>query len=149
MGATSTVTTQGTQTQGACQASQHGSVGQPSSATSDGGARNGGGDDHGTTHPGATNAARSQPHVAISVPNDDSALPSPCFDPSQRGGPTVQAWLFTINVFFDANYVTVDAAKIRYAVPLLRGPTMDWWRVIVTKPTDYETLSSRERQIGP
>ncbi|CAI7875131.1 unnamed protein product [Closterium sp. NIES-53] len=115
------------------------SVGQPVSANSDGVVRNDGDDDHDTTHPEATNAARSQPRVTISVPADESTLQSPmplkphrppCFDPSQRGGPTVQAWLFTLNVFFDANYVSEDTAKIRYAVPLLRGPAMDWWRVI-------------------
>ncbi|CAI7867290.1 unnamed protein product [Closterium sp. NIES-54] len=81
----------------------------------------------------------------VSAPTNDSALSSPmplkprrppCFDPSQRGGPTVQAWLFTLNVFFDANYVSDDTAKIRYAVSLLQGPAMDLWRVIVTKPMD-------------
>ncbi|CAI7776392.1 unnamed protein product [Closterium sp. NIES-53] len=73
----------------------------------------------------------------------------PCFDPSQRGGPTVQVWLFTFNVFFDTNCVLEDTANIRYAVSLLRGPAMDWWRVIVTKPTDYATLPTREGQTGP
>ncbi|CAI7915351.1 unnamed protein product [Closterium sp. NIES-54] len=62
----------------------------------------------------------------------------PCFDPSQRGGPTVQSWVFTMNVFFDANYVESGAAKIRYAVSLLRGPAMDWWRFIVMSPCAYE-----------
>ncbi|CAI7778069.1 unnamed protein product [Closterium sp. NIES-53] len=124
-------------------ASQHGSVGQPASAASDGVVRHNGDEDLGTTHPEATNAARSQPRVTI------SALPSPmplkpqrppCFDPSQRGGSTVQAWLFTLNVFFYANYVSEDTTKIRYAVSLLRGPAMEWWRVIVTKPMDYTNL---------
>ncbi|CAI7878608.1 unnamed protein product [Closterium sp. NIES-54] len=32
-----------------------------------------------------------------------------------------------MNVFFDVNYVESDAAKIRYAFSLLRGPAMDWW----------------------
>ncbi|CAI7923453.1 unnamed protein product [Closterium sp. NIES-53] len=73
----------------------------------------------------------------------------PCFDPSQQGGPTVQAWLFTLNVFFDANYVSEDTAKVRYTVSLLRGPAMDWWRVIVTKPMDYATLPTWEGQTGP
>ncbi|CAI7761096.1 unnamed protein product [Closterium sp. NIES-54] len=71
----------------------------------------------------------------------------PCFDSIQRGGPTVQAWLFTLSVSFYANYVSEDTAKIRYAVSLLRGPAMDWWRVIVTK--DYATLPTREGQTGP
>ncbi|CAI7825992.1 unnamed protein product [Closterium sp. NIES-54] len=52
----------------------------------------------------------------------------PYFDPSQRGGPTVQSWVFTMNVFFDVNYIESDAAKICYAVSLLRGPAMDWCR---------------------
>ncbi|CAI7750383.1 unnamed protein product [Closterium sp. NIES-53] len=73
----------------------------------------------------------------------------PCFDLSRWGGPTVQAWLFTMNMFFDANYVSEDSAKIRYAVSLLRGPAMDWWRVIFTKPMDYTTLPTREGQAGP
>ncbi|CAI7910255.1 unnamed protein product [Closterium sp. NIES-54] len=54
-----------------------------------------------------------------------------------------------MNVFFDANYVSEDTAKIRYAVSLLQGPAMDWWRVIVTKPTEYATLPTREGQTGP
>ncbi|CAI7778837.1 unnamed protein product [Closterium sp. NIES-53] len=72
----------------------------------------------------------------------------PCFDPSQRGGLTVQSWVFTINVFFDANYVESDAAKIRYAVSLLRGPAMDWWRVIVTSPCAYEPPSQERGPSG-
>ncbi|CAI7905291.1 unnamed protein product [Closterium sp. NIES-54] len=59
---------QGTSGQPAPQASQHGSVGKPASVASDGVVRNDGDDDHGTTHPEATNAARSQPRVTISVP---------------------------------------------------------------------------------
>ncbi|CAI7878589.1 unnamed protein product [Closterium sp. NIES-54] len=148
----------GTPGQPAPQTSQHGSVGQPASAAGDGVVRNDGDYDHGTTHLEATNAARSQPRVTISVPAGESTLPSPmplkpqrppCFDPSQRGGPTVQAWMFTLNVFFDANYVSEDTTKIRYAVLLLRGPAMDWWRVIITKPMDYATLPTREGQTGP
>ncbi|CAI7860004.1 unnamed protein product [Closterium sp. NIES-53] len=54
-----------------------------------------------------------------------------------------------MNVFFYANYVSKDSANIRYAVLLLRGPTLDWWRIIVTKPTDYLTLPTREGQTGP
>ncbi|CAI7730199.1 unnamed protein product [Closterium sp. NIES-53] len=73
----------------------------------------------------------------------------PCFDMSQRGGPTIHAWLFMLKVFFDANYVLEDTAKIRYTVSLLRGPAMDWWRIIVTKPMDYATLPTREGQTGP
>ncbi|CAI7764938.1 unnamed protein product [Closterium sp. NIES-53] len=68
----------------------------------------------------------------------------PCFDPSQHGGPTVQSWVFTMNVFFNANYVESDATKIRYAVSLLRGPAMDWWRVIVTSPRTYEPPSQED-----
>ncbi|CAI7746182.1 unnamed protein product [Closterium sp. NIES-53] len=73
----------------------------------------------------------------------------PCFDPSQHGGSTVQSWVFTMNIFFDANYVESDAVKIRYAVSLLRGPAMDWWRVIVTSPRAYEPPSQEEGPTGP
>ncbi|CAI7810065.1 unnamed protein product [Closterium sp. NIES-53] len=145
-------------TQDRLNTSQHESEGQSASAASDGVVRNDGDDDHGTIHPEATNAARSQPRVTISVPAGESTMPSPmplkpqrppCFDPNQWGGPTVQAWLFALNVLFDANYVSEDTAKIRYAASLLRGPAMDWWRVIVTKPIDYANLPTREGQTGP
>ncbi|CAI7895069.1 unnamed protein product [Closterium sp. NIES-53] len=88
----------GTPGQPVPQISQHRSVRQPAIAGSDGVVRNDGDDDHGTAHSEATNAARSQPSVTISVPAGESTLPSPmplklqrppCFDPSQRGGPTV------------------------------------------------------------
>ncbi|CAI7796626.1 unnamed protein product [Closterium sp. NIES-53] len=97
-------------------------------------------------------------HFVYGVPTDESTLQSrmllkpqrpPRFDLSQRGGPTVQVWLFTMNVFFDANYFSRDTAKIRYAVSLLRGPAMDWCCVIVPKLTDYATLLTREGQTGP
>ncbi|CAI7904759.1 unnamed protein product [Closterium sp. NIES-53] len=149
---------EGTSVQGLKPATPQGSVGQPVSAASDGVVRHDGDDDHGTIHPEATNAARSQPRVTISALTNDSAVPSPmplkphrppCFDPGQRGGPTIKAWLFALNVFFYANYVSEDTAKIRYAVSLLRGPAMGWWRVIVTKPTDYATLPTQEGQTGP
>ncbi|CAI7869747.1 unnamed protein product [Closterium sp. NIES-53] len=54
-----------------------------------------------------------------------------------------------MNVFFDANHVESDAAKIRSAVSLLRGPAMDWWRVIVTSPRAYELPSQEGRPSGP
>ncbi|CAI7909279.1 unnamed protein product [Closterium sp. NIES-53] len=73
----------------------------------------------------------------------------PCFDPSQRGGPTVHSWVFTMNVFFYANYVKSDAAKFRYTVSLVRGPAMDWWRVMVTSPRAYEPSSQEDGPTGP
>ncbi|CAI7905279.1 unnamed protein product, partial [Closterium sp. NIES-54] len=85
---------------------------------------------------------------AVTAPMPLNPQRPPCFDPSQRGGLRVQSWVFTMNVFFDANYVESDAAKIRYAVSLLRGPAMDWWRVIVTSPCAYEPLS-QEGPTGP
>ncbi|CAI7880363.1 unnamed protein product [Closterium sp. NIES-54] len=54
-----------------------------------------------------------------------------------------------MNVCFDSNYVESDAAKIRYAVSLLRGPAMDWWRVIVTSPRAYEPPSQERGPSGP
>ncbi|CAI7858168.1 unnamed protein product [Closterium sp. NIES-53] len=84
-----------------------------------------------------------------SVAVRDQPQRPPSFDASQRGGPTVQVWLFTLNVFFYANYVSEDTEKIRYSVSLLRGPAMDWWRVIVTKAMDYANLLTQEGQTGP
>ncbi|CAI7771358.1 unnamed protein product [Closterium sp. NIES-53] len=78
--------------------------------------------------------ARRHVEFAATSGNHDIMAPMPlksqcppCFDPSQRGGAMVQSWVFTMNVFFDVNYVESDAAKIRYAFSLLRGPAMDWW----------------------
>ncbi|CAI7811630.1 unnamed protein product [Closterium sp. NIES-53] len=78
--------------------------------------------------------ARRHVEFAATSGNHDIMVPMPlkpqrppCFNPSQRGGQTVQSWVFTMNAFFDANYVELDALKIRYAVSLLRGPAIDWW----------------------
>ncbi|CAI7870691.1 unnamed protein product [Closterium sp. NIES-53] len=86
--------------------------------------------------------AATSGEYAVTAPMPLKPQRPPCFDPSQRGGPTVQSWVLTMNVFFDANYVESDTAKIRYAVSLLRGPALDWWRVIVTSPRAYEPPST-------
>ncbi|CAI7876618.1 unnamed protein product [Closterium sp. NIES-54] len=92
--------------------------------------------------------AATSGEYAVSAPMPLKPPRPPCFDSSQRGGPTVQSWVFTMNVFFDANYVESDAAKIRYAVLLLRGPAMDWWRVIMTSPRAYEPPSQEDGPTG-
>ncbi|CAI7898261.1 unnamed protein product [Closterium sp. NIES-54] len=137
---------------------QHDSVGQRSGAASDSAAQPmpGMGGNRAAPSPRETREARR--HVEFATTSGDNAIMAPmplkpqrppCFDPSQRGGLTVQSWIFTMNVFFDANYVESDAAKIRYAVSLLRGPAMDWWRVIVTSPRAYEPPSQEEGPVGP
>ncbi|CAI7762843.1 unnamed protein product [Closterium sp. NIES-54] len=93
--------------------------------------------------------ATTSGEYAVTAPMPLKPQRAPCFDPSQRGGPTVQSWVFTMNVVFDANYIESDAAKIRYAVSLLRGPTMDWWRVIVTSPCAYEPPLQDYGSTGP
>ncbi|CAI7855067.1 unnamed protein product [Closterium sp. NIES-54] len=54
-----------------------------------------------------------------------------------------------MNVFFYANYVESDAAKIHFPVSLLRGFAMDWWRVIVTSPRAYEPPSQEGEPTCP
>ncbi|CAI7902449.1 unnamed protein product [Closterium sp. NIES-53] len=93
--------------------------------------------------------AATSGEYAITAPMPLKPQRPPCFDSSQRGGPTVQLWVFAMNVFFDANYVESDATKIRYAVSLLKGPAMDWWRVIVTSSRTYEPPSQEEGPTGP
>ncbi|CAI7847818.1 unnamed protein product [Closterium sp. NIES-54] len=130
--------------------SQHDSMGQPSGAASDGAAQSMPGMERNRATPSTQGSREARRHVefAATSGNNDVIAPMPlkpqrppCFDPSQRGGPTVQSWIFTMNVFFDANFVELDATKIRYAVSLPRGPAIDWWRVIVTSPRAYESPS--------
>ncbi|CAI7825142.1 unnamed protein product [Closterium sp. NIES-54] len=137
--------------------SQHDIVGQRSGAASDGAAQSMTGIERARTTSRVNVPRESRRHVGFATPagNDDisESMPlkpqrPPCFDPSQRGGLTVQSWVFTMNVFLYANYVTSDAAKIRYAVSLLWGPAMDWWRVIMTSPRAYEPLSQEEEPAG-
>ncbi|CAI7758874.1 unnamed protein product [Closterium sp. NIES-53] len=137
---------------------QNDSVGQHSGAASEGAAHSMPGMERNRTAPSPQEPRESRRHVefaatsgehAIMVPMPFKPQRLPCFDPSQRGGPTVQSWVFTMNVFFDANYVESDAAKIRYVVSLLRGAAMDWWRVIVTSPRGYEPPSQEDGPTGP
>ncbi|CAI7773299.1 unnamed protein product [Closterium sp. NIES-53] len=117
-------------------ASQHGSVGQPASVASDGVVRHDGDDDHGTTRPEATNAAKSQPRITISAPTNDSPQRPAMLSPESTGWSYSPGVVVHVERIFYANYVSEDTAKIRYAKSLLRGPAMDWWCVIVTKPMD-------------
>ncbi|CAI7746779.1 unnamed protein product [Closterium sp. NIES-54] len=138
--------------------SQHGSMGQRSGAASNAAAQSMPGMEGNRAAP-STNGpreARCQVEFATTIGNNDIIAPMPlkpqrppCFDPSQRGGPTVQLWVFMMNVFFNANYVESDATKIRYAVSLLSGPAMDWWRVIVTSPRTYDPPSQEGEPTGP
>ncbi|CAI7774885.1 unnamed protein product [Closterium sp. NIES-54] len=137
---------------------QNDSVGQRSGVASEGAAHSMPGMERNRTAPSPREPRESRRHVKFAATSDKYAVTAPmplkpqrppCFDPSQRGGPTVQSWVFTMNVFFDANYVESDAAKIRYAVSLLRGPAMDWWRVIVTSPRAYEPPSHEDGPTGP
>ncbi|CAI7796901.1 unnamed protein product [Closterium sp. NIES-54] len=113
---------------------QNDSVGQRSGAASEGATHSMPGMERKRTAPSPREPRESQRHVEFAATSGEYTVTTPmplkqhrlpCFDPSQRGGPTVQSWVFTMNVFFDANYVESDAAKIRYAVLLLRGPAMD------------------------
>ncbi|CAI7745132.1 unnamed protein product [Closterium sp. NIES-54] len=137
---------------------QNDSVGQRLGVASDGATHSMPGMERNRASPSPREPREARRHVefAATSGNHDIMAPMPlkpqrppCFDPSQCGGMTVQSWVFTMNAFFDANYVESDAAKIRYAVSLLRGPAMDWWRVIVTSPRAYEPPSQEEGPTGP
>ncbi|CAI7826130.1 unnamed protein product [Closterium sp. NIES-53] len=137
---------------------QNDSMGQRSGAASEGAVHSMPGMERNRIAPSPREPRESRRHVELAATSGEYAVTTPmllkpqrppCFDPSQRGGLTVQTWVFTMNVFFDANYVESDAAKIRYAVSLLRGPAMDWWRVIVTSPRAYEPPSQEDGPTGP
>ncbi|CAI7775783.1 unnamed protein product [Closterium sp. NIES-53] len=134
------------------------SVGQRSGVASEGAAHSMSGMERNRVTPSPQEPREAHRHVEFAATSGEYAIMAPmplksqrppCFDLSQRGGPTVQSWIFTMNVFFDENYDESDAPKIRYAVSLLRGPAMDWWRVIVTSPRAYEPPSQEYRPTGP
>ncbi|CAI7887294.1 unnamed protein product [Closterium sp. NIES-53] len=137
---------------------QNDSMGQRSGAASEGAAHSMPGMERNRTAPSPREPRESRRHVEFAATSGEYVVTAPmplkpqrppCFDLSQRGGPTVQSWVFTMNVFSDTNYIESDAAKIRYAVSLLRGPAMDWWRVIVTSPRAYEPPSHEDGPTGP
>ncbi|CAI7827899.1 unnamed protein product [Closterium sp. NIES-53] len=110
------------------------SVGQRSGVASDGAAHSMPGMERNRAATGTQGPREVRQHVEFVATNGNNDIMTPmtlkpqcppCFDPSQRGGPTVQSWVFTMNVLFYANYVKSDVAKIRYAVSLLKGPAMD------------------------
>ncbi|CAI7757357.1 unnamed protein product [Closterium sp. NIES-54] len=137
---------------------QHNSVGQRSGVASESAAHSMPGMERIRVAPSPREPREARRHVEFAATSGEYAITArmplklqraPCFDPSQRGGPTVQSWVFTMNVFFDANHVESDAVKICYAVSLLRGPAMDWWRVIVMSPHAYEPPSQEDEPTGP
>ncbi|CAI7876557.1 unnamed protein product [Closterium sp. NIES-54] len=137
---------------------QNDSVGQCSGVASNGAAHSMPGMERNKAETGIQGPREVRRHVEFAAMSDNNDIMAPmplkpqrppCFDPIQRGGPTVQSWVFTMNIFFDTNYVESDAAKIRYAVLLLRGPAMDWWRVIVMSSRAYEPPSQEGEPSGP
>ncbi|CAI7793869.1 unnamed protein product [Closterium sp. NIES-54] len=114
--------------------SQHDSMGERSGAISDGAAQSIPGMERAREMPGTNTPREACRHISIAAPvgSHEIGVPMPLkphrppsFNPSQCGGPAVQSWIFTMNVFFYAIYVTSDTTKIRYAVSLLRGPAVD------------------------
>ena len=67
--------------------------------------------------------------------------PTP-YDPSAKDA-NVRTWLFAINNFFTAMRIPDDgdATKIDYAVTLLQGPALEWWRQM-TVMTGRESVAT-------
>ncbi|CAI7899919.1 unnamed protein product [Closterium sp. NIES-54] len=113
---------------------QNNSVGHRSGVASEGTAHSMPGMERNRAAPSPREPREARRHVEFAATSGEYAVTAPmplmpqrlpCFDPSQHGGPTVQSWVFTMNVFFDANYVESDAAKIRYATA--QYSTWDAW----------------------
>ncbi|CAI7797247.1 unnamed protein product [Closterium sp. NIES-54] len=93
---------------------QSDSVGQRSSVASEGAAHSMPGMERNRIAPSPREPREALRHMEFAATSGEYAVTTPmplkpqrppCFDPSQRGGPTIQSWVFTMNVFFDANYV--------------------------------------------
>ncbi|CAI5467973.1 unnamed protein product [Closterium sp. Yama58-4] len=75
------------------------------------------------------------------------------FDPSQRDA-NVRTWLFMLNNYFAASGVQeADAQqRIEYAVTLLRGPALEWWRQLTFDLVNASEAARKRlrhfRQIG-
>ncbi|CAI5471096.1 unnamed protein product [Closterium sp. Yama58-4] len=64
--------------------------------------------------------------VAVTTIKIKPTSPPP-YNPTDKNT-TVKGWLFGVEVFFTAANVNDDATRINYAVSLLRGPALEWWR---------------------
>ncbi|CAI7855113.1 unnamed protein product [Closterium sp. NIES-54] len=82
------------------------SVGQRSGSASEGAAHSMPGMERNRTAPSPREPCESRRHVEFAATSGEYAVTAPmplkphrppCFDPSQRGGPTVQSWVFTMN----------------------------------------------------
>ncbi|CAI5482703.1 unnamed protein product [Closterium sp. Yama58-4] len=71
------------------------------------------------------------------------------FDPSQRNA-NVQVWLFMLNNYVAASGVQeADAQqRIEYAVTLLRGPALEWWRQLTQTAVRRAQLDGHQHGVG-
>ncbi|CAI5471080.1 unnamed protein product [Closterium sp. Yama58-4] len=71
------------------------------------------------------------------------------FDPSQRDA-NVRTWLFMLNNYFAASGVQeADAQqRIEYAVTLLRGPALEWWRQLTQTAVRRAQLDGHQQGVG-
>ncbi|CAI5484601.1 unnamed protein product [Closterium sp. Yama58-4] len=71
------------------------------------------------------------------------------FDPSQRDA-NVRTWLFMLNNYFAASGVQkADAQqRIEYAVTLLRGPALEWWRQLTQTAVRRAQTDGHQQGVG-
>ena len=73
------------------------------------------------------------------------------FDPSAKDS-NVRTWLFALNNFFTAARIPTndDEARISFAVTLLQGPALEWWRhmslLAVRGPARVDTVGEATRR---
>jgi hypothetical protein len=73
----------------------------------------------------------SRPSVRVREPDK--------FDPTAQGA-SVRIWLFQLQNYFSVVGMTDDRARVNYAVTLLRGAALEWWRQITTLAASHETV---------
>lgn len=67
----------------------------------------------------------------------------------KRTNNAVDAWLYSINLYFDF-YETSDSTRVSYAATLLRGPAQLWWRMMGTPITTWDVFETSIRaQFSP
>lgn len=57
----------------------------------------------------------------------------------------IHDWTFQLNTFYDAVGIAADAERINFAVTLLRGPALRWWRNVdaANRPTTWTDFTTR------
>lgn len=93
----------------------------------------------------AATAGQHGPALAPRAPSLKPHKPD-SFEGKDKDRLFIHDWTFQLKTYYGASNITDDAVRLSFAVTLLRGPALRWWRALVeakTAPSTWDDFAQR------